>query len=67
MFSKVESFANKAPVAFNRGLRFNGSIILICLQSIEYSIELLPNDLETIRYEKILCICLYCDNCQNHV
>ncbi len=35
IFSKVESFANKALVAFNCRLRFNGSIILICLQSIE--------------------------------
>ncbi len=28
---------------------------------------MLPNDLEIIRYEMILCNCLYCDNCQNHV
>jgi hypothetical protein len=28
---------------------------------------LLPNDLEIIHYEMILCICLYCDNRQNHV
>ncbi len=26
---------------------------------------MLPNDLEIIRYEMILCICLYCDNRQN--
>ena len=56
IFSNVESFAHKAPVAFNCRLRFNGSIILICLQSIEQSIKLLPNDLEIIRYEMILCI-----------
>ena len=47
IFSNVESFALKALVAFNYGLRFNGSIILICLQSI----ELLPNDLEIILCE----------------
>jgi hypothetical protein len=35
IFSNVEPFALKALVAFNCGLRFNGSIILICLQSIE--------------------------------
>ncbi len=35
IFSNVESFAHKALVAFNCGLRFNGSITFICLQSIE--------------------------------
>ncbi len=67
IFSNVESFAHKAPVAFNCGLRFNGSIILTRLQSVEKSIKLLPNDLEIIHYEMILCSCLYCDNHQNHV
>ncbi len=28
---------------------------------------MLPNDLEIIHYEMLLCKCLCCDNCQNHV
>ena len=31
IFSNVESFALKALVAFNCGLRFNGSIVLKCV------------------------------------
>ncbi len=34
IFSNVESFAIKALVALNCGSRFNGSIILICLQAL---------------------------------
>jgi hypothetical protein len=65
--SKVESFAHKALVAFNCRLKFNGSIIKYVCKALSNLFKLLPNDLEIIHGERILCNCLYCDNCQNHV